>query len=73
MTDLAHPDRLAKLEALRAAGQDPYPARGMEATHVATVREGAGTAEEPGPMIGETVTITGRLMGLRRYNCYRSS
>lgn len=67
MTDLAHPDRLAKLEALRAAGQDPYPARGMEATHVATVREGAGTAEEPGPMIGETVTITGRLMGLRDF------
>ena len=25
MTELAHPDRLAKLEAIRAAGQDPFP------------------------------------------------
>ena len=67
MTEIAHPDRLAKLEAMRSAGRDPYPARGVEATPVAQVREGAGTPEAPGPLVGERVTVAGRLMGLRDF------
>ncbi len=67
MTDLAHPDRLAKVEAMRAAGLDPYPPRGVQAQPIAEVQDGGGTTEEPGPLIGETVTIAGRLMGLRDF------
>ncbi|HIF41479.1 MAG TPA: lysine--tRNA ligase [Planctomycetes bacterium] len=67
MTDLSHPDRLAKVAALRELGIDPYPTRGVEATHVATVREGAGSPEEHGPLVGETVTVAGRLMGMRDF------
>ena len=52
MTELAHPDRLAKLEALRAAGQDPYPARGVAANPIADLRKEAGDAENPGALIG---------------------
>lgn len=67
MTELAHPDRLAKVEALRQAGQDPYPARGVQATPVADLQAGAGTPDAPGPLIGETVTVAGRLLGLRDF------
>ena len=67
MTDLAHPDRLAKLAALRESGVDPYPARGVAARAVAEVRAGAGSSEEPGPLVGERVTIAGRLLGLRDF------
>ena len=67
MTDLAHPDRLAKLDALRAAGLDPYPPRGVEAEAVSDLRDGAGTLDEPGPRVGETVTVAGRLLGLRDF------
>ncbi len=67
MTDLIHPDRLAKLEAIRAAGRDPYPARGVEARPIAELVAGAGTAEEPGPLVGETVCAAGRLLGLRDF------
>ncbi|MEM6673673.1 MAG: lysine--tRNA ligase [Planctomycetota bacterium] len=67
MTDLAHPDRLAKLEAMRAEGVDPYPARGVEATSIEDVLVGAGTADDPGPLVGQTVTVAGRLLGLRDF------
>ncbi|MFT7677746.1 MAG: lysyl-tRNA synthetase class 2 [Planctomycetota bacterium] len=67
MTEIAHPDRLAKVEALREAGQNPYPPRGIKATPIAELREKAGSAEEPGALIGERVTIAGRLMGLRDF------
>ncbi|MEM8709624.1 MAG: lysine--tRNA ligase [Planctomycetota bacterium] len=67
MTNLAHPDRLAKLEAMRAEGVDPYPPRGVDATPIATVLERVGTAEAPGPIIGQKVTIAGRLMGMRDF------
>jgi len=67
MTDLAHPDRLAKLEKLREAGFDPFPARGVDAEPVAELREAAGTPDAPGPRLGETVTVAGRLMGLRDF------
>lgn len=68
MTDLAHPDRLAKLEAIRAAGEDPYPARGLEgATPVETLLAGAGTPEAPGPLVGTRVSVAGRLLGMRDF------
>ena len=67
MTDLAHPDRLSKVEAMRAEGVDPYPPRGVQARPIETVLAGAGTPEEPGPTIGQTVTIAGRILGLRDF------
>ena len=67
MTDLAHPDRLAKIEAMRAEGVDPYPARGVDAMPIADVLAGAGTVDAPGPLVSEAVTIAGRLMGLRDF------
>ena len=67
MTELAHPDRVAKLEAMRAAGLDPYPARGVTARPIAEVHAGGGTVEAPGPLVGERVTVAGRLLGLRDF------
>ena len=67
MTELVHPDRLAKLRAIREAGEDPFPARGVEAEPVAELHAAGGTVEEPGPRIGEQVTVTGRLLGLRDF------
>ncbi|MEE2939725.1 MAG: lysine--tRNA ligase [Planctomycetota bacterium] len=67
MTDLAHPDRLRKVEAMRAEGVDPYPPRGVDAQPIEAVLAGAGTPDEPGPAIGQTVTIAGRLLGLRDF------
>ena len=67
MTDLAHPDRLAKVAAMRAEGVEPYPARGVEATPIADVLAKVGSAESPGAIVGETVTIAGRVMGLRDF------
>jgi lysyl-tRNA synthetase class 2 len=67
MTDLSHPDRLAKVASLREQGIDPYPTRGVQASPIAFLREQAGTPDEPGPLVGETVTVAGRLMGLRDF------
>jgi lysyl-tRNA synthetase class 2 len=67
MSELAHPDRLAKVEALRAAGEDPYPPRGVEARPIAALVAGAGTSAAPGPMIGERVTIAGRMLAARDF------
>ncbi|HVS18347.1 MAG TPA: lysine--tRNA ligase [Planctomycetota bacterium] len=67
MTDLAQPDRLAKVAALRAAGRDPYPARGVDARPIAEVLAQAGTAEAPGPGVGKQFTVAGRLLGLRDF------
>jgi lysyl-tRNA synthetase class 2 len=67
MTDLAHPDRLAKLERMRAEGLDPYPPRGVSAEPVAKIREGLGTAEEPGPLVGERGTVAGRMLVQRDF------
>ncbi len=67
MTDLAHPDRLAKIEAMRAEGVDPFPARGVDARPISDLIEGAGTAEEPGPLVGQSVTIAGRILGTRDF------
>jgi len=67
MTDLAHPDRLAKIEEIRAAGLDPYPPRGVAAEAVEALLAAAGTPEAPGPRLGERVTVAGRLLGLRDF------
>ncbi len=67
MTESAQPDRLAKLETLRGLGIDPYPARGVDALPIGGLLVGAGTPEQPGPLLGQRVTIAGRLMLLRDF------
>jgi len=67
MTELAQTDRLAKIEALRKAGEDPYPARGVAAKPIAGLLAGAGTAEKPGPLVGERVTVAGRMLQARDF------
>ena len=67
MTDLAHPDRLAKVARLRADGRDPYPARGVAAVPIAGVLAGLGTVESPGPLAGTTATLAGRVLSLRDF------
>ncbi len=64
---LAHRDRLAKVETIRQAGEDPYPARGVAARPIADLLAAAGTAEKPGPMVGETVTVAGRMLQPRDF------
>jgi lysyl-tRNA synthetase class 2 len=64
---LAHPDRLAKVARMREAGVDPYPARGVQATPIAALQEQGGSSEEPGALIGERVTVAGRVLGLRDF------
>jgi len=67
MTELAQPDRQKKLERMRADGPTPYPSRGVVATPSAELVASAGTAEEPGPMIGELVTVAGRMREMRDF------
>jgi lysyl-tRNA synthetase class 2 len=67
MTDLAHADRLAKLAEMRAAGVDPYPARGVAAEPIEGLLAAAGSAESPGARVGERVTVAGRLLSLRDF------
>jgi lysyl-tRNA synthetase class 2 len=67
VTEIAHPDRLAKLQALRDAGIDPYPPRGVAGIAVAEVHAGAGSPSAPGSLVGERVSVAGRLLGLRDF------
>jgi lysyl-tRNA synthetase class 2 len=67
MTDLAAPERLSKIAAMRAAGVDPYPARGVDATPIAELVAAGGKAEAPGPRVGTEVTIAGRVGVLRDF------
>ncbi|MEQ1891547.1 MAG: lysine--tRNA ligase [Planctomycetota bacterium] len=67
MTELVHPDRLKKLAELRAAGQDPFPARGVENLPIAEVLAGMGTSAVPGPRNGTEVQLAGRLAALRDF------
>jgi len=67
MTDLIHPDRHAKLAKLREAGIDPYPARGVFGAPIEELVAGGGTVEEPGPLIGQKVTASGRMLSLRDF------
>ncbi len=59
MTELVHPDRLAKLTAIRDAGLEPYPARGVDGEPIADLRNSA--------RIGTRVTVAGRLLQLRDF------
>jgi lysyl-tRNA synthetase class 2 len=67
MTDLVQPDRVAKAEAMRSAGVDPFPARGVASEPIERLIAGAGSAAAPGPRIGATVTIAGRLLAPRDF------
>ncbi len=67
MTELAHPDRLAKVALVRAAGVDPFPPRGVEAEPIERVIAGAGTPEAPGPLLGTRVQVAGRMLQLRDF------
>ncbi|MEO6597234.1 MAG: lysine--tRNA ligase [Planctomycetota bacterium] len=67
MTDGIAPDRLEKLQALRAAGQDPFPAR---------VTRGQPVADLLGDFqsrTGQTVTVCGRLGQVRDFGKLRFS
>ncbi len=56
--------RLAKLDALRASGVDPYPARAVEREPVAVVRE-RHEGLEAGADSGQRVRLAGRITGRR--------
>ena len=53
--------RIAKVEALRASGADPYPVR-FDRTHTAAEIHAAHDGIEPGAETGERVAVAGRLM-----------
>ena len=57
--------RLAKVDALRAAGVDPYPVR-FDRTHTAAQIHDAYDSIEAGAETGEHVAVAGRLMLRRR-------
>jgi lysyl-tRNA synthetase class 2 len=57
-------DRLAKVEALRDAGIEPYPVR-FEPTATAAALQDRHAGLEPGAETGATVTVAGRLMNVR--------
>jgi lysyl-tRNA synthetase class 2 len=67
MSELIQPDRLAKARAMREAGVDPFPARGVAAEAIGGIVAAAGTAEQPGPVIGRRVTVAGRLAAPRDF------
>jgi len=67
MTELAQPDRVAKLEELRKLGIDPYPARGVSARPIGEILAGLGTGAAPGALVGESVTLAGRMLNLRDF------
>ncbi len=57
-------DRLAKIDGLRSAGDDPYPASFPGRVEIAAVRERFGELEA-GAETGERVRIAGRVAGRR--------
>ena len=57
-------DRLAKVEAIRSAGGEPYPVR-FEPTAASADLHERHAALEPGAESGEIVTVAGRLMNVR--------
>src|SRR3972149_5816713 len=56
--------RPAKVEAMRAAGEEPYPVR-FERTHSAGEVRGRWGELAPGTATGERVTVAGRLINTR--------
>ena len=67
MTDGIAKDRLDKLQALRDAGTDPFPARVANGTPIADVLQDFDTR------IGSTVTVAGRLSQVRDFGKLRFS
>ena len=67
MTDGIAKDRLDKLEALRAAGRDPFPARVAKGMPVADV------LADFDARVGSTVTVAGRLSQVRDFGKLRFS
>jgi len=67
MTDGIAKDRLDKLEALRAAGKDPFPARVAKGAAIADVLDGFDGKH------GQTVTVAGRLSQVRDFGKLRFS
>ncbi|MCR9248502.1 MAG: lysine--tRNA ligase [bacterium] len=65
MTDGIHKDRLDKLEALRADGQDPFPPRVPRGTPVAELLDGFDDRH------GEVATVAGRLGVVRDFGKLR--
>src|SRR5437588_5094732 len=57
-------DRIAKLDAIRAEGADPYPNGFERSASIGEVRDRFG-GFEPGAETGETVRLAGRVMGRR--------
>jgi len=53
--------RIAKIDALRAAGVDPYPVR-FDRTHTAALIHASYDGIEPGAGTGDEVSVAGRLM-----------
>ncbi|MFN0206827.1 MAG: lysine--tRNA ligase [Planctomycetota bacterium] len=67
MTDLAHPDRLRKLEFLRQEGVDPYPARSAEPNSTLQIRN-ATEGIAPGAIQSRLVfTVAGRMRTPRSF------
>ncbi|NIA24965.1 MAG: lysine--tRNA ligase [Gammaproteobacteria bacterium] len=65
---VAHPltaRRLAKVEALRALGEEPYPQR-FERTVTAADLAGEYADLDPGSSTGTTVSVAGRVVNIRR-------
>ena len=62
MSELFHPDRLAKLAELREAGVDPYPATSPGDREFA-----ADLLAREEELQGQTVTVHGRVLGRRGY------
>ncbi len=58
--------RLAKLEALRAAGRDPYPVRFDRTVTLAAFREQYDSELEAGKELDTTERVAGRLLLIRR-------
>lgn len=64
----AHPltaQRLAKVEAFRARGEEPYPQRFERTATTADLVENYGELE-PGSSTGATVSVAGRVVNIRR-------
>jgi len=74
MAEFFHPDRLQKLEDLKASGADPYPAQaafapidGVTATSGPKRELAAALLAQAEERQGETVLIYGRVLGRRGY------
>ncbi len=67
MTDLAHPDRLAKAAPTRPSGGAASPARGGAGGTGGELIAGRGAPDAPGPRHETRATIAGRLLGLRDF------